>query len=102
MKHFIYLTYKYLYDIYVITDIHIRYIYAIQWSSHMTRSAAAHSTVLRAGWLSYGQCDFSTHHSSAPNEPIKMAFGTRDYIVEATPPANFYLPTPVSLPPGKG
>ena len=41
-------------------------------------------------------------HSSAPNEPIKMAFGTRDYVVETTPPANFHLPTPVSLPPGKG
>jgi hypothetical protein len=35
VKHFIYLTYKYLYDIYVITYIHIRYIYAIQWGSHI-------------------------------------------------------------------
>ena len=72
------------------------------WLTHITCSAAAHSTVLRAGWLSYGKCDFSTPHSSAPNEPIKMAFGTRDYVVETTPPANFYPPTLVSLPPGKG
>ena len=57
---------------------------------------------LRAGWLSNGQCDFSTPHSSAPNEPIKMAFGTRDYVMETTPPANFYPPTLFSLPPGKG
>ena len=68
----------------------------------ITCSAAAPSTVLRAGWLSYGRCDFSTPHSSAPNEPIIMKFGTRDYVMETTPPANFYPPTLVSLPPGKG
>ena len=69
---------------------------------HHVQRGSGYSTVLRADWLSYGQCDFSTPHSSAPNEPIKMAFGTRDYVMETTPPANFYLPTPVSLPPGKG
>ena len=68
----------------------------------ITCSAVAPSTVLRAGWLSYGKCDFSTPHSSAPNEPIKMAFGTRDYVMETTPPANLYPPIFTSLPPGMG
>jgi len=31
-----------------------------------------------------------------------MAFGTRDYVVETTPPADFYPATLVRLPPGKG
>ena len=68
----------------------------------ITRSAVALSTVLRAGWLSYGKCDFRPPYSSAPNEPIKMAFGTRDYVVETTPLANYYPTTPFRLPHGKG
>jgi len=68
----------------------------------ITCSAVALSTVLRAGWLSYGKCDFRPHYSSAANEPIKMAFGTCDYVAEATLPANFCPPTLVRLPPGKG
>ena len=56
-----------------------------------------------AGWLSYGECDIlPTPYSSAPNEPIKMAFGTRDYVMETTPPANFYPITLIALPHGMG
>ena len=68
----------------------------------ITCSAVAPSTVLRAGWLSYGRCDFSTPHSSASNEPIIIKFCTRDYVMETTPLANFYPPTSASLPPGMG
>ena len=68
----------------------------------ITCSAVAPSTVLRAGWLSYGRCDFSTPHSSAPNEAIIMKFCTCDYVMETTPLANFYHPTSASLPPGMG
>ena len=69
---------------------------------NITCSAVAPSTVLRAGWLSYGRCDFSTPHSSAPNEAIIMKFCTCDYVMETTPLANFYHPTSASLPPGMG
>ncbi len=60
------------------------------------------STVLTAGRLSYGKCEFRPSYSSAPNEPIKMAFGTRDYVVETTPPANFHQSAHFGLPPEKG
>ena len=58
-------------------------------SNIITCSAAAPSTVLRAGWLSYGRCDFWTPHSSAPNEAIIMKFCTCDYVMETTPLAIF-------------
>ncbi len=49
-----------------------------------------------------GNAIFDPPYSSALNEPIKMAFGTRDYVVETTPPANLYPPTLFRLPPGMG
>jgi len=64
------------------------------------RVSAKHS--IEGGLVSYGKSNFSTLQSSAPNEPIKMAFGTRDYVMETTPPANFYPPTLASLQPWKG
>ena len=71
------------------------------WFGYITCSAAAPSTVLRAGWLSYGQCDFSTPHSSAPNEPIKMAFGTRDSSWRPRP-LQIFIHLPLSVCPWKG
>ncbi len=69
----------------------------------ITCCAVVLSAVLTAGWLSYGKSDFRpTPYSSTPNEPIKMAFGTRDYVVENTPPANLYPTTLLRLPAGKG
>ena len=53
-------------------------------SHHVQRGSVALSTVLRAGWLSYAKCDFSTPRSSAPNGPIKLVFGTSDYDMEIT------------------
>ncbi len=62
----------------------------------ITCSAVALSTVLRAGRLSYGKCDFRPPYSSVPNEPIEMAFGTRDYVVEATP-LQIFVHLPLSV-----
>ena len=66
----------------------------------MQRGSAKHSVKGGLAFLWEMRC--STPYSSAPNEPIKMALGTRDYVVEATPPANFCPPTLVRLPPWKG
>lgn len=68
-----------------------RFIGRIKYVRTITCSAgcaAAPSTVLRATGQSYGKRDFSTPHCSAPKEPIKTTFGTRDYVAETTPPAN--------------
>ena len=84
---------------------HIWPIYTHIWPTYITYitcSTVVLSTVLTAGWLSYGKCEFWPPYSSAPNEPIKMAFGTRDYVMETTPHANFYQPTLITLPPGMG
>ncbi len=68
--------------------------------NHVQHGSAKHS--VNGGLAFLWEMRFSTPYSSAPNEPIKMAFGTRDYVVEATPPANFCPPTLYRLPPGKG
>ncbi len=64
-------------------------------NDHVQRGSAKHS--VKGGLAFLWEMRYST-----PNEPIKMAFGTRDYVVEATPPANFCQPTLVRLPPGNG
>jgi len=67
---------------------------------HVQHGSAKHS--VNGGLAFLWKCDFRPPLQLSPNEPIKMAFGTRDYVVETTPPAHFYPATMVCLPPGKG
>jgi len=55
---------------------------------HVQHGSAKHS--VKGGLAFLWEMRFLTPYSSAPNEPIKMAFGTRDYVMETTPPANFH------------
>jgi len=52
------------------------------------------SSVLTATSLSYGKAKNSTRHRIKTPDPIKMKFGTVDYVGEGTRPAKFYANPP--------
>ena len=66
----------------------------IQPCSHDHRLNGSSSSVLTATSLSYGKAKNSTPHRIKTPDPIKIKFGTVDYVGEKTRHAKFYANPP--------